>query len=113
MGWRKIFNNHTQADSAGTSGQSPTENEMRDYLAALTEELNFRLVCGQLQAPENGECLPTAQSRVLWIESISLTSYETQEAEPGVRRENWLNNLTGRILSFFRRTRKEGESLWQ
>ncbi len=47
----------------------PTEGEMQEYLAEMMTELNFRLLFAQ------------RPGRILWIENITLTSYEEREPE--------------------------------
>ncbi len=47
----------------------PTEGEMQEYLAEMMTELNFRLLFAQ------------RAGRILWVENITLTSYEEQEPE--------------------------------
>ncbi len=51
----------------------PTEGEMQEYLAEMMTELNFRLLFAQ------------RSGWILWIENITLTSYE--EREPEKRKE--------------------------
>ncbi len=47
----------------------PTEGEMQEYLAEMMTELNFRLLFAQ------------RPGRILWVENITLTSYEERESE--------------------------------
>ncbi len=47
----------------------PTEGEMQEYLAEMMTELNFRLLFAQ------------RSGRILWVENITLTSYEEREPE--------------------------------
>ncbi len=47
----------------------PTEGEMQEYLAEMMTELNFRLLFAQ------------RPGRILWIENITLTSYDEQKTK--------------------------------
>ncbi len=47
----------------------PTEGEMQEYLAEMMTELNFRLLFAQ------------RPGRILWIENITLTSYEERKTK--------------------------------
>ncbi len=67
----------------------PTEEELAAYLEGLVQELNFRLFC------ETDYCTGKEQQQVLWVESITLTSYEEPKRKRS-RIRRWL-------AEFFRR----------
>lgn len=93
MDWKKIFNRKEKNGRKQTVCK-PTAGELEEYLRELVTELNFRLFMkGQ---PE----------RMLWVDGITLTSYEEGEEKPARSREKagqYFKKPGNRTARFFRR----------
>lgn len=78
--------------------QRPTEEELREYFAALAAELNLRLLLESMEgeAGGNGRGSPAVR-QTLWIEDIRLTSYEAGRTVVGWKR------LLHSLLKFLRK----------
>ncbi len=80
-------NRETEMSGGKQTEWEPTEGEMQEYLAEMMAELNFRLLFAQ------------RSGRILWIEDITLTSYEGRKTEKqkecfsGEEKERKVNNL--------------------
>lgn len=133
MDWKRILNKKEESgrkqtvgkppeDRKPTEGKKPTdrkkltggekvaENEMEEYLQALVTELNFRLLMeGKEKDPptDRWEILMAMQpEHMLWVESITLTSYEKGVKKPARswKPEGQYFKKTGnRTVNFFRR----------
>lgn len=88
MSWKRTLSRRKK-DGAETDSLGPTEEEVKEYLAALVTELNLRLLL------ESGEHTPASEDRdicmappekMLWVENITLTSYEEAKPVRGWRR---------------------------
>ncbi len=87
MSWKRTLSRRKK-DGAKPDSLGPTEEEVKEYLAALVTELNLRLFL------ESGENNPAsgdrdigiaASKKMLWIENITLTSYEAAKPVRGWR----------------------------
>lgn len=69
MDWKKTFNDQ-ETESAAQIPKIPTKREMENYLTQLVTDLNFRLL---MEKDKNN------WQTTLWVEDLSLISYEKKE----------------------------------
>lgn len=109
MDWKRILNKR-ETVGRGQTVWMPTEGELQVYLEALVTELNFHLLMEpeeEISATEAEEILMAMQpEQMLWVDGITLTSYEAGEKKPARSRKRAGQHSKrpgSRMAGFFRR----------